>query len=409
MTTVQQKIFKVAIAGSTDDGKSTLLGRLLIDSENVTNDQLEAISAESQRLGRPTPEIAWLTDGLSTEQAQRITIDVAYRTIRWKGWRMLLIDTPGHLEYIQNTTTGLSQADSLVLLVDISRDFTDQTLRHLQLAKMFSISHIAVVVNKMDTVGYRSDIFESFVSKFSSAAGKYLPPSVHYIPASALYGHNVVKNQGLTPWYSGVTLLEHLQRIAESCTPSSPTVEPHPVAIGKIFWTLPTINGAGIKVISGMIEVGKKLYLPLRDNQEVMIKKMYHHGQQVKSLRAGQSGVIIAEAQYPFERDWMLTDSPLSSTAIVVQVDALQLLPISMGHKYTWITPLGTFPLLGIKILNSNVNPLQLSDFPKFVSLLIEISLFSIPYSRCFDRGLLIDSDGRVVVVTGVTQVAKNL
>lgn len=405
MTTESLRTLKVAIAGSTDDGKSTLLGRLLIDSDNVTHDQLEAIAAESRRLARPTPEIAWLTDGLSTEQAKLITIDVAYRTIRWKGWRMQLIDTPGHLEYIQNTATGLSQADALVLLLDISRDFTAQTLRHLLLAEMFAIPHIAVVVNKMDTVGYQSHIFESFVSKFRSAAGALLPASVHFIPASALHGHNVVRSLGFTPWYTGYTLLEHLQHIAQSNASSNRGSDLQPVSFAKIFWISRSPARAGIKVLCGKIEAQNELYIPYKNNQKVIVKEIHHHGSQVEAIHAGQSAVITTEAEVPLLPDEIITDIPLLPSEITVQAQLLQLQNISSGDNYHWITPLRTFPVRNIKTTNTEPQLTQVTEFPKFTSATFEISLFTEIPVQLLQKGLLTDSDGNVAAITGGIQL----
>ncbi|MFN4298341.1 MAG: GTP-binding protein [Thermaurantimonas sp.] len=401
MTTEHLKTFKVAIAGSTDDGKSTLLGRLLIDSDNVPHDQLEAISAESQRLGRPMPEIAWLTDGLSTEQAKLITIDVAYRTIRWKGWRMQLIDTPGHLEYLQNTATGLSQADALVLLLDVSRDFTVQTLRHLQLAKMFAISHIAIVVNKMDTVDYSCQSFEVCVSRFRNFASSLMPDSVLIIPVSALHGHNVVKNHNLTPWYKGPTLLEYLQHLADTGASSIFKTESSSLSIAKIFWASRFPPRAGIKVITGKIETENDYYIPNKNNQKVRVKEIHYIGNPVKTLGPGQSAVLTTEAQVSLKPDWILIDTPLKPAVIRVQTDGLQLLPFTSHLKYHWITPLGTYPIRIIKTSISQPQSTQGTEYPKFVSAVLEFTFFDEVPFQLFQRGLLVDSEGKLVAITG--------
>lgn len=399
MTTETLKTLRIAIAGSTDDGKSTLLGRLLIDSDNVPQDQLRAISDESHRLGRPTPEIAWLTDGLSTEQAKLITIDVAYRTIRWKGCRMQLIDTPGHLEYIQNTASGLSQADVLVLMLDISRDFTPQTLRHLQLAHMFAISHVVIMVNKMDTVDYRENTFTSFVQRFKSFCTPYIPVNTVFIPASALYGHNIVNNLNHTSWYSGPTLMDFLVDVdiplqVHSQKKDTPT-------LAFTYWIAPNQPLAGIKVLSGTIQASQMFYLPDAQNHPILIENIYKDKEPVRLLPEGHSAMIAFKSPTSLIPGIILSSSPLQPLKIALKASSLLMQRLRVSDAYRWITPLGSIIPDSIEATCSTHLTMPEADFPIFTDLVITLNHFN-PYLLPFlQRGLLTDAEGHLISITG--------
>ncbi|MER5438024.1 GTP-binding protein [Streptomyces sp. NPDC002790] len=209
---------RLATAGSVDDGKSTLVGRLLHDSKSVLADQLESIS----RTG--TPDLALLTDGLRAEREQGITIDVAYRYFATPRRRFILADTPGHVQYTRNMVTGASTAELTIVLVDARHGVVEQTRRHAAIAAMLRVPHVLLAVNKMDLVGYEESAFAAIASEFTTHADGLGIPTVTAIPISALAGDNVVDPSARMDWYGGPTVLEHLETVPTTvASPSAPT------------------------------------------------------------------------------------------------------------------------------------------------------------------------------------------
>ncbi|WP_327656750.1 sulfate adenylyltransferase subunit 1 [Streptomyces sp. NBC_00483] len=208
---------RLATAGSVDDGKSTLVGRLLHDSKSVLADQLESIS----RTG--TPDLALLTDGLRAEREQGITIDVAYRYFATPRRRFILADTPGHVQYTRNMVTGASTAELTIILVDARNGVVEQTRRHAAIAALLRVPHVVLAVNKMDLVGYEESAFGAITEAFAALADELGIPEVTAIPISALAGDNVVDPSERMDWYGGPTVLEHLETVpATAESPSAP-------------------------------------------------------------------------------------------------------------------------------------------------------------------------------------------
>src|SRR5688572_11235913 len=195
------ELLRFATAGSVDDGKSTLIGRLLHDSKSIFEDQLEAVEASSIRRGYDYTNLALLTDGLRAEREQGITIDVAYRYFATPRRKFVIADTPGHIQYTRNMVTGASTADLAVVLVDARNGLLEQSRRHAYIATLLGIPHLVVAVNKMDLVGYREDVFERIQSEFSGWAAKLEVHDLQFIPISALHGDNVVQRSTSMAWY----------------------------------------------------------------------------------------------------------------------------------------------------------------------------------------------------------------
>ncbi|MFF4707778.1 sulfate adenylyltransferase subunit 1 [Streptomyces sp. NPDC001297] len=204
---------RFATAGSVDDGKSTLVGRLLHDSKSVLTDQLEAVERASASRGQDTPDLALLTDGLRAEREQGITIDVAYRYFATPKRRFILADTPGHVQYTRNMVTGASTAELTVVLVDARNGVVEQTRRHAAIAALLRVPHVVLAVNKMDLVGYERGGFEGIVADFAAQTAELGLPEVTAIPVSALVGDNVVDRSTAMDWYDGPALLEFLERV----------------------------------------------------------------------------------------------------------------------------------------------------------------------------------------------------
>ncbi|MEU2259873.1 GTP-binding protein [Streptomyces sp. NPDC019645] len=209
-------LLRFATAGSVDDGKSTLVGRLLHDSKSVLADQLEAVEHASRSRGQEAPDLALLTDGLRAEREQGITIDVAYRYFATARRRFILADTPGHVQYTRNMVTGASTAELTVILVDARNGVVEQTRRHAAIAALLRVPHVVLAVNKMDLVGYEEPVFASIAEEFTAYASELGVPEITAIPISALAGDNVVDVSANMDWYGGPTVLEHLETVPVS-------------------------------------------------------------------------------------------------------------------------------------------------------------------------------------------------
>ncbi len=206
-------LLRFTTAGSVDDGKSTLIGRLLYDSKSIFEDQLEAIEEVSQRRGKGYVDLSLLTDGLRAEREQGITIDVAYRYFATPKRKFIIADTPGHIQYTRNMVTGASTANLAIVLVDARHGVVEQTRRHAFIASLLQIKHLVLCVNKMDLVEYKQEVFNQIRGEFETFASKLSIPDIHYIPISALNGDNVVDRSAKTSWYEGSTLLYTLENV----------------------------------------------------------------------------------------------------------------------------------------------------------------------------------------------------
>ena len=207
------EILRFATAGSVDDGKSTLIGRLLYDSKSIFEDQLESVEKTSEKMGTEYVNLALLTDGLRAEREQGITIDVAYRYFATPKRKFIIADTPGHIQYTRNMVTGASTADMALILVDARNGVIEQSRRHSFIASLLRIPHMVVCVNKMDLVDYDQDAFEKVKEQFREFAMRLDVPDLTFIPVSALKGDNVVDKSANMPWYEGNSLLTHLENV----------------------------------------------------------------------------------------------------------------------------------------------------------------------------------------------------
>jgi bifunctional enzyme CysN/CysC len=206
-------ILRFATAGSVDDGKSTLIGRLLYDSKSIFADQLEAVERTSRDRGEEGTNLALLTDGLRAEREQGITIDVAYRYFATPRRKFIIADTPGHIQYTRNMVTGASTADLAVVLVDARNGLTEQSRRHAFLTTLLRVPHMVLAVNKMDLVDYDREVFERICTEFSAFAARLDIGDLTFVPISALHGDNVVERSANMPWYDGPSLLHHLEHV----------------------------------------------------------------------------------------------------------------------------------------------------------------------------------------------------
>ncbi len=207
------ELLRFTTAGSVDDGKSTLIGRLLYDSKSIFEDQYEAVEQTSKRRGEESVNFALLTDGLKAEREQGITIDVAYRYFSTPRRKFIIADTPGHVQYTRNMVTGASTANAALILIDARNGILEQTRRHAFIASLLQIPHLVVCINKMDLVDYSQERYEEIKEDFAQFSYKLDVKDVHFIPISALNGDNVVDRSENMPWYGGSSLLYYLENV----------------------------------------------------------------------------------------------------------------------------------------------------------------------------------------------------
>jgi len=253
-------LLRFATAGSVDDGKSTLVGRLLHDSKSVLSDQLDAVERTSQARGLDTVDLSLLVDGLRAEREQGITIDVAYRYFATPSRTFILADTPGHVQYTRNTVTGASTADLVVILTDARTGVVDQTRRHAAVAALLGVPHLLLAVNKIDLVDFDQRVFDAIATEFSSYARELGIAEVTAIPISALHGDNVVTRSDRIGWYTGRSVLEHLENVdLTDESAAGPLRFPVQYVIRPRSDGLPDYRGYAGRVAAGTVRPGDEI------------------------------------------------------------------------------------------------------------------------------------------------------
>jgi sulfate adenylyltransferase subunit 1 len=250
-------LLRLTTAGSVDDGKSTLVGRLLHDTQSILSDQLAAVTRATEARGGDSVDLALLTDGLRAEREQGITIDVAYRYFATPNRKFVLADCPGHVQYTRNTVTGASTAELAVVLVDARNGLLEQTRRHLAVAAFLRVPHVVLAVNKMDLVDFDEPTFRRIESDFAMVARSLGAPDAVSVPVSALHGDNVAARSPHTPWYRGPTLLEHLETVPTGReTVAEPMRFPVQLVLRPRTASHPDYRGLAGRIASGVLEVG---------------------------------------------------------------------------------------------------------------------------------------------------------
>ncbi|MEU7755828.1 GTP-binding protein [Micromonospora sp. NPDC049171] len=257
-------LLRFATAGSVDDGKSTLIGRLLYDTKSLFTDQLAAVEAVSAARGDEYTNLALLTDGLRAEREQGITIDVAYRYFATPRRKFIIADTPGHTQYTRNMVTGASTADLALILVDARKGLVEQSRRHAFLCSLLRVPHLVLCVNKMDLVDWSQEVFERISDEFTAFAAKLEVPDLAVVPVSALHGDNIVTRSEHTPWYEGPSLLHHLERVHIASDRNLVDVRfPVQYVIRPQSTTITDYRGYAGQVASGVLKPGDEvLVLP---------------------------------------------------------------------------------------------------------------------------------------------------
>lgn len=250
------QLLRFTTAGSVDDGKSTLIGRLLYDSKSIFEDQLEAVEEASRSRGNEEVNLALLTDGLRAEREQGITIDVAYRYFATPKRKFIIADTPGHIQYTRNMVTGASTANLAVILVDARHGIMEQTVRHTYIASLLAIKQVVVCVNKMDLVDFSQEVFDKIVADYKSMSASIELDNVTFIPISAKLGDNVVNKSENMPWYTGKALLDFLETVQLPTEAEDRLRMPVQYVIRPISSKFPDFRGYAGRLAEGSLKVG---------------------------------------------------------------------------------------------------------------------------------------------------------
>ncbi len=303
------EILKFITAGSVDDGKSTLIGRLLYDTDAILEDQLEAIHNSNRKNDDGTIDLAILTDGLKAEREQGITIDVAYKYFQTENRKFIIADAPGHIQYTRNMVTGASNANLAIILIDARKGVIEQTNRHSFLVSLLALPEVVVCVNKMDMVNHDQDTFNKIVAQYQVLAGKLGLKNVTYIPVSALKGDNIVNGSTNMPWYTGKSLLDHLETV-EITVDDSRAHARFPVqwVVRPQTEELHDYRGYAGRVSSGNFKVNDKVTV-LPSGFSSTITKIELLDQEFKEAFAGQSVTIHLQDEIDISRGDVLVNS----------------------------------------------------------------------------------------------------
>ncbi|PKV75274.1 sulfate adenylyltransferase subunit 1 [Pontibacter ramchanderi] len=332
-------VLKIATAGSVDDGKSTLIGRLLFETNSITTDKLEAIMASSKKKGLDYVDLSLLTDGLIAEREQGITIDVAHIYFSTPKRKFIIADTPGHFEYTRNMVTGASNANVSMILVDARNGVVEQTFRHFYISCLLRIPNVVVCVNKMDLVGYAETTFEEIKAEFLAFAEKVRFPGqeISFIPVSSLYGENLVKTSEHMPWYTAaplLTLLENVpleQHLSEEAGrfPVQYVVRPK----SEEFHDYRAYAG---KVASGLLRKGERIMV-LPSGQETTIARIEKFGREIEAAQAKESISLLLQDDVDISRGDMIvpiSQLPQQGRQLDATICWMDKKPLRVGGTY---------------------------------------------------------------------------
>ena len=330
-------ILRFITAGSVDDGKSTLIGRLLYDSKNILIDQLEAVERASKFKNDGTIDLALLTDGLRAEREQGITIDVAYKYFSTPKRKFIIADAPGHVQYTRNMITGASNAALIIILIDARNGIIEQTKRHSIIASLLNIPNVVVAINKLDLVGYSEEIFNNIKSDYSKMAEQLSLNNVVYIPISALNGDNIVDQSENLNWYEGKTLLDYLETVELENTINLDKARfPVQYVIRPQTEELHDYRGYAGKITSGIYKVGDSVTI-LPSGTESKISAIEANQKQVEEAFAPQSVVLHLENDVDISRGDLIVksdDLPKIEQELEVLVCWMGDKPLKSGSKY---------------------------------------------------------------------------
>jgi sulfate adenylyltransferase subunit 1 len=330
-------LLRFITAGSVDDGKSTLIGRLLYDSKSIMIDQLEAIGKQSKNKQDGEIDLALLTDGLRAEREQGITIDVAYKYFSTPKRKFIIADAPGHIQYTRNMVTGASNADLAIILVDARNGVVEQTRRHSIIASLLAIPHVVIAINKMDLVGNSQDVYNNIVIEYSNVAKSLGLKDVRYLPISAISGDNIVEKSSNFPWYEGESLLQILENTeVQNDINLKDARFPVQYVIRPQTDDLHDYRGYAGKIISGIYKVGDTIVVQ-PSGLKTKISAIESNGKKIEEAFAPQSVVLLLEDDIDISRgDLLVKDdsSPKVSQELEVFICWMDTKPLIPGNKY---------------------------------------------------------------------------
>ena len=367
-------ILRIATAGSVDDGKSTLIGRLLYDTKSITKDKLEAVEASSKRKDLDFVDLSLLTDGLIAEREQGITIDVAHIYFSTEKRKYIIADTPGHIEYTRNMITGASNAEASLVLIDARNGVIEQTKRHLFISNLLKIETVFVCINKMDLVGFKEDVFNNIKTEVEEIAKKIgYEGDLDFVPIAAKYGDNVVHPSEKMRWYPGPTLLEYLEELPvhkkDNTLPARFAVQ---FVIRPHSDQLHDFRGYAGKLVSGQLKKEEEVVV-LPSMRTSKISKIYHSNKEVELARSGESITVELEDDVDVSRGNMIV--PVNSP--VTQVKEL-VATISWMDEQP-LTNSKTFLLQhGVNVVKAKINGLQSKIDMHTMEELNEVSQFKL-------------------------------
>jgi sulfate adenylyltransferase large subunit len=332
------ELLRIATSGSVDDGKSTLIGRLLHDSKSILEDQLEHVVQTSERRGDGYVNLALLTDGLRAEREQGITIDVAYRYFQTPRRKFIIADTPGHEQYTRNMVTGSSTADLSIVLIDARKGVSEQTRRHAYIASLLRIPHLVVCVNKMDLVGYDEAVFYRIMEEMTDWAARLQIPDITFIPISALQGDNVVDRSWAMPWYGGAPLLYHLEHVVIASDRNLSDVR------FPVQWVVRPMNdehhdyrGYAGQVAGGVLRAGDDV-LVLPSGHQTKVAGIDTFDGEVESAFPTMSVTLRLENDVDISRGDMIVnaeDAPVAARELDAMVCWMSQQPLRPGGRYS--------------------------------------------------------------------------
>jgi sulfate adenylyltransferase subunit 1 len=399
------QLLRFTTAGSVDDGKSTLIGRLLYDSKLIPDDQYESIKTACEKKGEKAFNLAMLTDGLRAEREQGITIDVAYRYFATSKRKFIIADTPGHFQYTRNMVTGASNADLALILVDARNGIVEQTRRHTYIASLLGISHLFLCINKMDLVDYSEQVFNDIKKEFAAFSSKLTISNIQYIPISALLGNNLVSKSNEMYWYNGAPLLTQLETL-EICNTSA--VKPFRFPVQYVIRANSTENPDYIayagRVVAGTVRPNDMVML-LPSKQQVKLKSVEFAGNSLDKACYPMSVSITLNDNNDLSRGDMIVginQTPTVSTNLKLMVCWFNQSNLELNNQYlikhTTRETIGVVQKVEYKI---DINTLQqnrdddcvgMNDFA-LISIKTAHALFFDKYEFCRQTGSLIIID----------------
>jgi sulfate adenylyltransferase subunit 1 len=353
-------LLRFTTAGSVDDGKSTLIGRLLYDSRNVYEDHIRSIAKSTVNRSAGPLDLSLLTDGLRAEREQGITIDVAYRYFATHRRKFIIADTPGHEQYTRNMATGASTADLAIILIDARNGVQPQSRRHAYIAALLGIPRIAVAVNKMDLVGFRQDIFDSIRAEFSNVLGRLGVTGAWFVPISALTGDNVVTTSKAMPWFEGSNLLEHLETVdIETLADNAPFRMP----VQRVIRPHQDFRGFAGQIASGSIRPGDAITV-WPSGRHSRVKSIDSYEGELTRAFAPMSAVLTLEDEVDISRGDLISaqadQSPALSRTFEAHVVWMQEQPLDPARPYLLKHTTQTMPARVVSIAHRvDINSLE--------------------------------------------------